>query len=140
MAQDNGNEADDRTLTDRQQRILDCIAEHVANRGYPPSVREIGYKVGLGSPSTVHAHLETLEKMGYIRRDPTKPRGHRGSPYPWRRCRTAAGPVSCPSWAMSPQARTCLANQEIEEMLPASRPTSQEKAAISSCSGSAEIR
>jgi repressor LexA len=63
-----------RMLTERQQAILDCIAEHVERRGYPPSVREIGEAVGLGSPSTVHAHLETLERLGYLRRDPTKPR------------------------------------------------------------------
>ncbi|MEA3216684.1 MAG: repressor LexA [Acidimicrobiia bacterium] len=63
-----------RPLTARQQAILDCIGHHVAERGYPPSVREIGEAVGLGSPSTVHAHLATLEKLGYLRRDPTKPR------------------------------------------------------------------
>ena len=63
-----------RALTARQQAILDCIAEHVERKGYPPSVREIGDEVGLGSPSTVHAHLETLERLGYLRRDPTKPR------------------------------------------------------------------
>jgi repressor LexA len=61
-------------LTARQQAILDCIAQRVEERGYPPSVREIGEAVGLGSPSTVHAHLETLERLGYLRRDPTKPR------------------------------------------------------------------
>jgi repressor LexA len=60
--------------TQRQRDILDCIEQHVAERGYPPSVREIGEAVGLGSPSTVHAHLETLERLGYLRRDPTKPR------------------------------------------------------------------
>ena len=61
-------------LTQRQREILDCIGQHIAERGYPPSVREIGEVVGLGSPSTVHAHLETLERLGYLRRDPTKPR------------------------------------------------------------------
>jgi repressor LexA len=63
-----------RPLTARQRAILDCIERHVELRGYPPSVREIGQAVGLGSPSTVHAHLETLERRGYLRRDPTKPR------------------------------------------------------------------
>ncbi|MFN0028620.1 MAG: transcriptional repressor LexA [Acidimicrobiales bacterium] len=62
------------TLTARQQAILDVIERQVAARGYPPSVREIGDAVGLGSPSTVHAHLSTLERLGYLRRDPTKPR------------------------------------------------------------------
>ena len=61
-------------LTNRQRAILDCIVRHVEERGYPPSVREIGDAVGLGSPSTVHAHLETLERLGHLRRDPTKPR------------------------------------------------------------------
>ena len=61
-------------LTARQRAILDCIVRHVEERGYPPSVREIGEAVGLGSPSTVHAHLETLERLGHLRRDPTKPR------------------------------------------------------------------
>ncbi len=62
------------TLSKRQQAILECIERHVTERGYPPSVREIGEAVGLGSPSTVHAHLATLERQGYLRRDPTKPR------------------------------------------------------------------
>jgi repressor LexA len=61
-------------LTARQQAILDVIERQVASKGYPPSVREIGEAVGLGSPSTVHAHLSTLERLGYLRRDPTKPR------------------------------------------------------------------
>ena len=61
-------------LTARQQQILDFI-EHQANeRGYPPSVREIGEAVGLASPSTVHSHLANLQRLGYLRRDPTKPR------------------------------------------------------------------
>jgi repressor LexA len=61
-------------LTARQQQILDFISEQVVERGYPPSVREIGQAVGLTSPSTVHAHLATLQRLGYLRRDPTKPR------------------------------------------------------------------
>ena len=61
-------------LTDRQQQIYDFVVEYVEGRGYPPTVREIGEQVGLASPSTVHAHLATLEREGLIRRDPTKPR------------------------------------------------------------------
>ncbi|GMQ86471.1 MAG: transcriptional repressor LexA [Acidimicrobiia bacterium] len=61
-------------LTDRQRQILDLITETVDARGYPPSVREIGAAVGLSSPSTVHSHLSTLERFGYVRRDPSKPR------------------------------------------------------------------
>lgn len=64
----------EKTLTARQRQILDCIDESMRERGYPPSVREIGESVGLGSPSTVHSHLATLQKLGYLRRDPTKPR------------------------------------------------------------------
>lgn len=61
-------------LTRRQEEILNFIKSEVQEKGYPPSVREIGKAVGLSSSSTVHAHLSQLEKKGYIRRDPTKPR------------------------------------------------------------------
>ncbi len=61
-------------LTQRQQEILDFIDSSNRERGYPPSVREIGGAVGLTSPSTVHSHLNTLQKLGYLRRDPAKPR------------------------------------------------------------------
>ena len=61
-------------LTPRQREILNVISQSMQDRGYPPSVREIGEAVGLNSPSTVHNHLNTLQKMGFLRRDPTKPR------------------------------------------------------------------
>jgi repressor LexA len=61
-------------LSNRQQAILDFIRSEVREKGYPPSVREIGEAVGLASSSTVHGHLDRLEKKGFIRRDPTKPR------------------------------------------------------------------
>jgi repressor LexA len=61
-------------LTDRQRGILEVIEKSMRDRGYPPSVREIGESVGLTSPSTVHSHLESLQRMGYLFRDPTKPR------------------------------------------------------------------
>jgi len=61
-------------LTTRQQEIWQFLAEYVDEHGYPPTVREIGEAVGLASPSTVHAHLANLERVGLIRRDPTKPR------------------------------------------------------------------
>lgn len=61
-------------LTERQQRILEMIRENVATRGYPPSVREIGEAVGLRSPSSVHSQLAALERGGYLRRDPSRPR------------------------------------------------------------------
>jgi repressor LexA len=61
-------------LTARQQQILEVVDAHLARHGYPPTVREIGEAVGLTSSSTVHAHLANLERLGHLRRDPTKPR------------------------------------------------------------------
>jgi repressor LexA len=61
-------------LTKRQQEILDFIRRYSEQHGYPPTVRDIGKAVGLASSSTVHAHLANLEKLGLLRRDPTKPR------------------------------------------------------------------
>ncbi len=61
-------------ITSRQQRILDVIAETVRDRGYPPTVREIGEAVGLTSSSSVHAQLANLERKGLLHKDPTKPR------------------------------------------------------------------
>ena len=61
-------------LSSRQQEILEFIDAQTRERGYPPSVREIGSAVGLTSPSTVHSHLATLQDRGYLRRDPSKPR------------------------------------------------------------------
>lgn len=61
-------------LSSRQLAILEFIRSEVKDKGYPPSVREIGEAVGLASSSTVHGHLDRLEKKGHIRRDPTKPR------------------------------------------------------------------
>jgi repressor LexA len=63
-----------RVLTARQQEIWNFLVEYVDRHGYPPTVREIGERVGLASPSTVHAHLANLERAGLLRRDPTKPR------------------------------------------------------------------
>lgn len=61
-------------ITGKQQEILDFMKEQILNKGYPPAVREICEAVKLKSTSSVHAHLESLEKNGYIRRDPAKPR------------------------------------------------------------------
>ena len=61
-------------LTKRQQEIFDYIKRYSAQHGYPPTVRDIGKAVGLASSSTVHAHLANLEKLGLLRRDPSKPR------------------------------------------------------------------
>ncbi len=64
----------DTELTGKRKEILDFIASQLRERGYPPSVREIGQAVGLTSSSTVHTHLTTLQRQGFLRRDPTKPR------------------------------------------------------------------
>jgi repressor LexA len=64
----------DSVLTGKRREILEVIEASLRDRGYPPSVREIGESVGLTSSSSVHAHLATLQKQGYLRRDPTKPR------------------------------------------------------------------
>jgi repressor LexA len=64
----------DLDLTKRQKEIFDFIRKYAAKTGYPPTVREIGKAVGLHSSSTVHAHLSNLEKIGLLRRDPSKPR------------------------------------------------------------------
>lgn len=64
----------EQTLTAKQEQILNCIKQSLKAKGYPPSVRELCLAVGLSSTSTVHSHLNTLEKKGYIRRDPSKPR------------------------------------------------------------------
>jgi repressor LexA len=66
--------AEDHPLTARQRRILDFIATTVRERGYPPTVREIGEAVGLTSSSSVHAQLANLERLGLLHKDPTKPR------------------------------------------------------------------
>lgn len=73
---------DERAPTERQARILDVIRGFTEERGYPPSVREIGERVGLSSSSTVQSHLRSLEKRGLIHRDPTKPRALTTTPGP----------------------------------------------------------
>lgn len=67
----------EKPATERQRSILDVIRSFTAEHGYPPSVREIGERVGLSSSSTIHAHLKALERRGMISRDPTKPRAMR---------------------------------------------------------------
>jgi repressor LexA len=86
-------------LTGRQREIFDFLSEYVRERGYPPTVREIGEAVGLASPSTVHAHLANLERAGLLKRDPTKPRAleligrDRGAPAGNGRARAQALPL-----------------------------------------------
>src|SRR2546423_10743478 len=64
----------DPKLTTRQQQIFEFIKRYTNDKGYPPTVRDIGQAIGLTSSSTVHAHLANLERLGMLRRDPTKPR------------------------------------------------------------------
>lgn len=105
-------------LSSRQQEILDLIRQTVQDRGYPPSVREIGESLGLRSPSTVHSHLSTLVRLGYLRRDPTKPRAievvDRGR---------AASPSNAPTRDVPLVGRIAagspiLAEEDIEEVFP----------------------
>jgi repressor LexA len=106
-------------ISPRQQQILDLILRTVGDRGYPPSVREIGEAVGLSSPSTVHSHLSALVKAGYLRRDPTKPRAievvdsGRGDG-DLRRARVRDVPLVGRIAAGSP----ILAEEDIEEIFP----------------------
>jgi repressor LexA len=71
--------AAERPATEKQAQVLQAIEAFKAEHGYPPSVREIGERVGLSSTSTIHAHLKALERRGLISRDPTKPRALRSS-------------------------------------------------------------
>lgn len=107
-------------ISTRQSEILDYIQATVEARGYPPSVREIGDAVGLSSPSTVHSHLSTLVKHGYLRRDPAKPRAIEvvGSPEqadtPMQRAPVRDVPLVGRIAAGSP----VLAEQDVEEIYP----------------------
>src|ERR671934_1869376 len=69
-----GSYAVDLKLTKRQQEIFDFIKRYSARHGYPPTVRDIGKAIGLTSPSTVHTHLHNLERIGILKRDPSRPR------------------------------------------------------------------
>src|SRR5215216_6396143 len=106
-------------LTARQRQILDVIEVNMRERGYPPSVREIGEAVGLTSPSTVHAHLATLQRLGYLRRDPTKPRAIEVRFDPSSGAAVDRRPVRHVPLVGDVAAGTdVLAQQNIEEVLP----------------------
>lgn len=107
-------------LTLKQRAILDFIVETVEGRGFPPAVREICQAVGLSSPSTVHAHLGSLEERGYIRRDPTKPRAIEVR---WRSTAAAAvaedrSVTDLPIYGSIAAGPTSLADQNLEGVLP----------------------
>ena len=103
-------------ITPKQQEILDYIKEEILKRGYPPTVREICETVHLKSTSSVHSHLETLEKNGYIRRDPTKPRAIEICDDSFQMVRTEM--VSLPIVGQVAAGTPILAEQNIEEYFP----------------------
>src|SRR6187401_1819637 len=106
-------------LTARQLQILDFISEQMNERGYPPSVREIGEAVGLTSPSTVHSHLATLQRRGYLRRDPTKPRAIEVRYDPRSGATAERRPVQHVPLVGDVAAGTdVLAHENVEELLP----------------------
>lgn len=102
-------------LTDRQQEILTFVRRYTESHGYPPSVREIGQAMGLTSSSTVHSHLGALERKGFLRRDPSKPRA-------LEILRDGQGPqhrvVSLPVVGQVTAGTPILAEQNIEDYLP----------------------
>jgi repressor LexA len=106
-------------LTARQREVLEIIEQHVRDHGYPPSVREIGDVIGLTSPSTVHAHLGALERRGYIRRDPTKPRAIEVRWDPSSDAAVERRPVRhVPLVGDAAAGTDVLAQENVEEVLP----------------------
>src|SRR5688572_23485849 len=114
-------------LSKRQSEIYDFVLNYVDEHGYPPTVREIGEAVGLASPSTVHAHLANLERAGYLRRDPTKPRalevvGRGRAPAP---AAARAEPRMLPLVGEIAAGGPLLAEENIEEYLAVPEPLSR---------------
>ena len=106
-------------LTGKRREILDFIADQLRERGFPPSVREIGEAVGLTSSSTVHAHLATLQRQGYLQRDPTKPRAIEVRYDPASGAAMARRPTQHVPLVGDVAAGTdVLAQQNVEELLP----------------------
>jgi repressor LexA len=102
-------------LTKRQQEIFDFIKRYSAKNGYPPTVRDIGKAVGLASSSTVHAHLANLEKLGLLRRDPTKPRAIELLDRAMESVRSAVRPAGVPLVGSVAAGQPILAEENIEE-------------------------
>lgn len=103
-------------ISKKQQQILDYIKQEILAKGYPPAVREICEAVGLKSTSSVHSHLETLEKNGFIRRDPTKPRAIEICDDSFQMVRTEM--VSLPIVGQVAAGEPILAQQNIEGYFP----------------------
>jgi repressor LexA len=109
-------------LTKRQQEIYDFIRKYSAKYGYPPTVRDIGKAVGLASSSTVHAHLANLEKIGRLRRDPSKPRAiellDKAVDAAVGGVRSIVSPGSLPLLGSVAAGQPILAEENIEEYVP----------------------
>jgi len=109
-------------LTKRQQEIFDFIRKYSAKYGYPPTVRDIGKAVGLASSSTVHAHLANLEKIGLLRRDPSKPRAielfDRAVGSAVDSVRNIVRPESLPLLGSVAAGQPILAEENVEEYVP----------------------
>jgi repressor LexA len=109
-------------LTKRQQEIFDFIRKYSAKYGYPPTVRDIGKAVGLASSSTVHAHLANLEKIGMLRRDPSKPRAiellDRAVGSAMDSVRSIVGGEGLPLLGSVAAGQPILAEENIEEYVP----------------------
>lgn len=103
-------------ITAKQQEILSYIKDEILKRGYPPAVREICEAVNLKSTSSVHSHLETLEKNGYIRRDPTKPRAIEICDDSFQMVRTEM--VSIPVVGQVAAGQPILAEENIDSYFP----------------------
>jgi repressor LexA len=102
-------------LTKRQQEIFEYVKRHGAEHGYPPTVRDIGKAIGLTSSSTVHAHLANLEKLGLLRRDPTKPRAIEVLV---DKARSAVATAGLPVVGQVAAGQPVLAEENIEEYVP----------------------
>ena len=102
-------------LTDRQRQIFDFLMKYVDEHGYPPTVRDIGKAIGLTSSSTVHAHLANLEKLGMLKRDPTKPRAIEVLV---DKAKAVVTPNGLPLVGQVAAGQPVLADENIEEYVP----------------------
>jgi repressor LexA len=106
-------------ITEKRRQILEFIAAQINERGYPPSVREIGKAVGLASASSVHSQLRTLERLGYLRRDPVKPRAIEVRWEPMSGAALPSRPVRpVPLVGQVAAGTDVIAEQHVEEVLP----------------------
>src|SRR5215210_6289263 len=116
----------DLNLTKRQQEIFDYVKRYGAEHGYPPTVRDIGKAIGLASSSTVHAHLANLEKLGLLRRDPTKPRAIELLDRAMESVRSAVRPNGVPLVGSVAAGQPILAEENIEEYVAVPSPVGGE--------------